>query len=576
MPYLQSLRTESARNPEQFLSVWRQERAFRVGKALCYSGLLLSLIATITDIIWAAPAVIATDLVLVAGCATSLYWIRSKPRPSYFWIPIWVGYWISSIPAYWATGGVHSPFLGLGVALLFVVGAVLDAKPRASLYMTAALIHFPVFYLIEIFHPLTVTEPLSAAFVAIITSLVMTALAVCVLSLLRTERELSKEFAEHNLNLSRAEAAKEAAELASQAKMQFLANMSHEIRTPMNSILGFSEILASGRGTAEENKDFLARIQANGAHLMRLIDDILDLSKFEAGRIPIKRSAFDLRSLIENTVASFSPVLNTKGLELQVFFAEDVPRQVISDHQRVAQVLVNVLGNAIKFSEAGTIRLSVRKGVCIDIEDCGIGIPEEHQKHLFQPFSQGDSSVARKFGGSGLGLALSKRIAQALGGDLELKKSIPGKGSHFSFLLPAGIAIDPPAITPPSSSAKNLKLRGTKILLAENSTDNAILISHFVQSAGAEVDVVSDGNQAVSAAGRGIYDFILMDIQMPGMDGLEATRRIRAQGFTKPIVAITAHALDYEAEKSLKAGCNLHLTKPLTRDTLVDAILQLS
>jgi CheY-like chemotaxis protein len=380
-------------------------------------------------------------------------------------------------------------------------------------------------------------------------------------------------------SLEREKTAKEAAEHASQAKMQFLANMSHEIRTPMNSILGFSELLGNGTPTQKEIKEFLARIHANGRRLMHLIDDILDLSKFEAGRIPVQKAAFEPRPFIEDMVASFSPALADRGLELRLEFGDEVPRRISTDAQRMGQVISNLLSNSIKFSEYGTIclRVSGEARIQIDVEDCGIGISPENHGALFKPFSQGDGSVARKFGGSGLGLALSRRIAEALGGGLELQKSIPGQGSHFRFWFPVEQAqVAAADSTAPEAAGADRALKGKRVLLAEDSPDNAFLISHFIRSAGGEVDVVGDGVKAVEAAGREIYDFILMDIQMPDMDGLEASRRIRAAGIQKPIVALTAHALPAEAEKSLRAGCNAHLTKPISREVLISSLRQVS
>lgn len=404
----------------------------------------------------------------------------------------------------------------------------------------------------------------------------------------RNRDELEARVAERTrqlaLSLEREKAAKQLAENASQAKMQFLANMSHEIRTPMNSILGFSDLLVGGDHDPREKQEYLTRIRANGQQLLRLIDDILDLSKFEAGRIPIHKVEFSPKSLIANVASSLAPALRVKDLALDLHFAAGIAPRVFSDADRVSQVITNLLSNAIKFSEKGPIRISARTEtipgtgqtrLCIDIEDKGIGIPLANQAALFQPFSQGDSSVGRKFGGSGLGLALSKRIAEALGGDLRLERSAPDQGSHFRFLFPVELTaagdVSPTAPADRTGSGPR-KLEGKSILLVEDSPDNIYLIQHYLKSTGARVDVALDGHEAIEKTRDNKYDAILMDIQMPGMDGLEATRRLRELGFVRPIIALTAHALPEESTRSTEAGCNLHLTKPISRETLIEAL----
>ena len=289
---------------------------------------------------------------------------------------------------------------------------------------------------------------------------------------------------------------------------------------------------------------------------------------------------------IDDVVSSFQPLLARKGLQLDWIYAPEDSLQVLTDGHRLSQILTNLLSNAIKFTSQGTIKVSVRSQeiqsnsfkLIVDVEDSGIGISPESRQNLFQPFSQGDSSIARKFGGTGLGLALSRRIAQAMGGNLELQESHPHVGSHFRLELPMRIAdqdnqpIQAKESVQPKIDQKHFQNK--RILLAEDAPDNAFLICHYLRSMGARIDVATDGLQALKMAEQNSYDCILMDIQMPGMDGLEATRKIRSMGYQKPIIALTAHALPAESEKSLQAGCTLHLTKPINKIDLIATLNQ--
>lgn len=614
MPYRNSIRA-SINNPEEFLSIWRQERAYRVGGTLCVSGLVLASIATVADFFWSSTLIAVTDAIIVAGCLISL-WMRSTSRRSQFWFPTLVAFWLSILPSLWTTGGIMSPFLAVDLVALYVFGSVLDAKNRSSYYLIFAGLHIPIFYLLSFFGFLPAETPPPPELVVITTTVTMAAIATCLAATLRTERQLSNEFSEHYRDLAHAEnellvargelekrveertgqleqslerekAAKELAEHAVQAKMQFLANMSHEIRTPMNSILGFSELMASENTTELERSDYLSRIRKNGTHLLHLVDDILDLSKFEAGHVPIQNAPFSLKTTLEDVTRSFLPILKSKGLDLQVAYAADLPKRIDSDAHRIRQVFTNMLNNAIKFSENGTVKIDVRTEplgadqvlLVADIRDPGIGISPESQKNLFQPFHQADNSIARKFGGTGLGLALSKRIAEALKGELELVESAPLRGTHFRFKIPVKVArVEPNVVASEISASSEMPeilehaLEGKKILLVEDSADNALLVRHYLKSSGAEIDWVSDGYMAVETAFERPYDCILMDVQMPGMDGLEATRILRKKGFRSPIIALTAHALPIETEKSIQAGCDRHLTKPVKRSELLDVL----
>lgn len=384
-------------------------------------------------------------------------------------------------------------------------------------------------------------------------------------------------------------AAKAKAEEANRSKSEFLANMSHEIRTPLGAVLGFADLMRDGSLSQAERDKYSEIVHRNGHQLSNLISDILDLSKIEAGHLTIEHLVVSIPSLVAEVTSSLRTQAAAKGVRLVVEPWDHAPERICSDPLRMRQVLMNLLGNAIKFTHAGEIKVSLqyrepeeakRAVIVIRVHDTGIGIAREKQLHLFAPFAQADSSMSRKYGGTGLGLALSRHLAKMLGGDVRLVWSEAGQGSMFEASFEALLPEDcpdyaPSAVNPHTSSRKEAvkpRLMGIRILVAEDSPDNQLLLKRVLVGQGAEVEFCSNGQDAVVKALASRYDVILMDIQMPVMNGYEATRSLRDSGYRGPIIALTAHALKEERERSLNAGCDDHLTKPLEKEKLIAAV----
>lgn len=376
--------------------------------------------------------------------------------------------------------------------------------------------------------------------------------------------------------------ARQLAEESARAKSEFLANMSHEIRTPLNAILGLTQIVLDGE-LSDEQRDYLGKVQHSSRLLLNILNDILDFSKIEAGHLHVEKTAFRLRETFREAMALYSSNAREKGLELHLDIEPDVPDAVIGDPYRLTQVLGNLLSNAVKFTECGEVRVMLECAghdalgceLRVSVRDTGIGVSGEKINRLFHPFTQVDASNTRKFGGTGLGLVICKQLVELMGGQITVS-SAAGQGSTFAFTVRLGVQAEAQnqASTPAPLSVESL--RGRRILLAEDNYLNQIVARTFLGKLGLEVVVANHGGEAVDLVRKQPFDLVLMDLQMPEMDGFEATQKIRAmpQGKTLPIIAMTAAAMQHDKDACLAAGMNDHIAKPIEPEAVKAALLR--
>ena len=387
--------------------------------------------------------------------------------------------------------------------------------------------------------------------------------------------------------LCKLEAAIDRANSANIAKSQFLANMSHEIRTPLTAIIGFSEASLDQDQTDDERKAALSTIVQSGNHLLTIINDILDFSKIEANKLEVEHIHFDLYQLVEDVKSLINEKMISKGLKFEIEYRFPLPRAINSDPVKIKQVLINLCSNAVKFTHQGQVKITVdylqnSQQIEFAVIDTGIGMSNEQLEKIFKPFEQADTTTTRQFGGTGLGLTLSKQFTEMLGGNLTVT-SVPGKGSRFSATIAIGPIDAISFINSPGEVKQPHQLQRVKtttkrfygeVLVAEDNENNQKLFSLFLKKMGLNVTIAQNGKVAVELANQNTYDLIYMDMQMPIMSGLEAVRILRNEGNATPIVALTANATKSDKIACLDAGCDDFLGKPVLRDQLVDMTSQ--
>tara|TARA_R110002073_G_scaffold329152_3_gene511242 strand:- start:65323 stop:67476 length:2154 start_codon:yes stop_codon:yes gene_type:complete len=382
--------------------------------------------------------------------------------------------------------------------------------------------------------------------------------------------------------------ASERAESANRAKSLFLANMSHEIRTPMTAILGYTELLELSVVNEEERSRYLSIIQQNGDALMALISDVLDLSRIEAGQIRVERQVCHLPRLMKDVLNSHMLRAKQKNIALTLQYSSSVPKEIVTDAFRLRQILTNLVGNAIKFTDQGGVSVNVswhegdRAGLHVQVYDSGIGIPVSALPLVFEPFSQVDESHTRRFGGSGLGLAIARQLSRSLGGDIGVTSAL-GQGSTFTLTIQAGVESGSALVLPKDALAveqKSLKLPAIKatgrVLVVDDNQVNRLLVMRILDRAGFEVSEAENGKEALDCCvNENPFDLIVLDMQMPVMDGFEAASALRERSYRGPILALTANVMADDRRRCLQAGCDDFLGKPVRAKQLLNSCVRL-
>lgn len=494
-----------------------------------------------------------------------------------------------------ASGGLYSEWWLLYFASLTAIAA---RNGRRATFV-AAVIHATCYVLLILAtHPMAIglsgwTTLLTRVFFIFIVALLSGAVAhehlmrsasSLILEEVVSERTTALAARARDLELSEQKllAAKEAAESANRAKSDFLANVSHEIRTPLGVILGFTELLQKSGDDPALRATYLDTILRNSNQLLILVNDLLDLTKVEAGHIDVARSPFAVDDLVREMKDLLDPQAKAGGLHLIVTVHPAVPAVITSDHKLVRSIVANVVGNALKFTRKGSVHVELtsiqhedgRYDLLVRVTDNGPGIATAAQHQLFTPFFQADMSVTRTFGGTGLGLALARRFSRALGGDVTLELSAPGQGATFLITLDGGPSEAQLPFTDPREKAlvDEQRLRNFKILVVDEVVDNLVMLERMLRAEGAAPVTAGSALEGLKRAISEPFDAILLDIRMPDMDGMQALRELRQIGFRKPVVAVTAHALKDDRERFLALGFDLFVTKPLDRDALIEEL----
>lgn len=423
------------------LAGWRVERAYRVGVAGGRVGVVLSLFAAFVDFFYRVPFfVLLSDLAFLGGSLATLFYSRRRPMTSLFvWTPLYAGVWIACSTSLASTGGLQSPFLGAYLGLFCVGGMIIQNRVSPIGVVAFVFLNLIFWFYADQRWPESFGSQPPTTFTFLIVSLVLAGLLLCVFEFLKTEQNLATEILRRYEELAEAKGNLLKEEAANSAKTTFLASISHELRTPLSAIQGYAELLQDPDLSESERTQFAETIHRNGVALSRIVNDLLDLSKIEAGKFELERLEFSPRQVLEEVVELLSISAQKKNLQLHLLLRPSLPPVLISDPLRFKQILTNVIGNAIKFTEAGQVEILAQasgNNLEIEVVDTGKGLSEDEQERLFQPFTQGDASVSRKFGGTGLGLSLSRALAQLLGGELKLAWSQMERGSSFLLKLP--------------------------------------------------------------------------------------------------------------------------------------------
>mgnify|MGYP001298608138 FL=1 len=572
------------------IRTWRQERAFRVGRALVVVAFVLGAIAMIVELHLSDRLIVYGDIIFLTGCFLSIALTRSKDPSRYFlWWPAYIGFWISSLLQLFVSGGLRSPFLGLFMTLYFLAALIVQTEIKPAYIGGFVFLNLTGWTVLEYFQLIPKPEPMSFIFMVSLLAILGLSTIACALVFFKTEKELARQVVQSSKILQETKARLGREEAANLAKREFLADAGHELREALGAILGFADLAGAKASKPNDRDEYVEIIRRNAKQMARLVDDLLDISKIESGKIEIQNAAFRPYDLFHDVIKLWDLTAKKKGVEVQYEEITPIPEWLKSDPLRIQQIVSSLLHNALKLVELGTLQVlaeyerdprQAKNGkLRVSIVDTGHDLGPGREPMVKPLMGWAREGLGRQDESLGRGLHLARKLAALLGGELVLLSGGKGAGCVFSFVCPVSeaTAIEKElASSGGAGSWRDLeRLDGLRALIADDSADQRKLIRTYLEAAGASVSSAQDGLEAIQMALSQGFDIVIADAQLSLFDGLSVAKVLRQKGFRRPVVALAADGTDDVVKQFLALGYDSCISKPINRTALVSTVSSL-